>query len=66
MYNVVLQKSAAEISEVRSAIQKKCPIDVFRSEHQYLRSAPWSFDLEGLSDKLEVCTDLSEKHTDRY
>ena len=40
MYNVVLQKSAIEISEVRSVIQKKCPIDIFKSEHEYLRSAP--------------------------
>ena len=40
MCNVVLQKSAVEISEVRSVIQKKCPIDVFKSEHQYLKSAP--------------------------
>ena len=40
MYNVVLQKSAVERSKVRSAIQKKCTIDVFKSEFQYLRSAP--------------------------
>ena len=66
MYNVVLQKSAVERSKVRSAIQKKCTIDVFKSELQYLRSAPWFFNLEGHSDKLEVCTDLSEGHTDRY
>ena len=39
MYNVVLQKSAVEISQVRCVIHKKCPIDVFKSEHQYLRNA---------------------------
>ena len=49
-----------------SAIRKKCAVDVFRSAHQYLRSAHWSFNLEGLSDKSEMCTDLSEAHTDRY
>ena len=36
MRSKVLQKSAAEISEVRSAILKKCAVDVFRSEDQYL------------------------------
>ena len=49
-----------------SAILKKCAVDVFRSAHQYLRSADWSFNLEELSDKSELCTDLSEAHTDRY
>ena len=64
--NVVLQKSAVEISQARSAILKQCAVDVFRSVHQYLRSAHWSFNLEALSDKSEVCTDLSEVPTDRY
>ena len=57
--NVVLQKSTVEISGVRSAILKECEVDVFESAH-------WSFNLEGPSDKLDVCTDLSEVHTGRY
>ena len=61
-----LQKSAAEISEVGSAILKMCAVGVFRSARQYLSSAHWSFNLEALSDKRELCTDFSEVHTDRY
>ena len=64
--NVALQKSAVEISEVRSAILKKRAVDVFRSAHHYLRRTHWSFVLDGLSDKWEVCIDLSEVRTDRY
>ena len=64
--NVALQKSAVEISEAHSAILKKCAVDGFRSAHHYLRSTHWSFVLDGLSDKWEVCIDLSEVRTDRY
>ena len=63
---VVLQKSAVEISVVRSAILKTCVVHVFRSGPQYLRSALWSFILDGYSVKWEVCIDLSEVRADRY
>ena len=62
--NVVLQKCAVEISQVRSAILKKCAGGIFRSAHQYLRSGYWSFYLEGLSDKSEVCTDRYQRSVD--
>ena len=39
---------------------------VFRSGPQYLRSALWSFILDGYSVKWEVCIDLSEVRADRY
>ena len=61
-----LQKNTVEISEVRSAILKKCAVDVFRSAHQYLRRAHWYFILEGLSHKWEPRTNLWEVPTDRY
>ena len=48
--SIVLQKSEVEISEVRSAILKKCAVYIFRSARQYLRSAHWYFNLEGLSN----------------
>ena len=62
--NVVLQKCAVEISQVCSAILKKCAGGIFRSAHQYLRSGYWSFYLEGLSDKSEVCTDRYQRSVD--
>ena len=62
--NVVLQKCAVETSQVRSAILKKCAGGIFTSAHQYLRSGYWSFYLEGLSDKSEVCTDKYQRSVD--
>ena len=34
MRSIFFQKSAVEISEVRSAILKRCVVEVFRSAHQ--------------------------------
>ena len=62
--NVVLQKCAVETSQVRSAILKKCAGGIFTSAHQDLRSGYWSFYLEGLSDKSEVCTDKYQRSVD--
>ena len=47
-------------------LRTSCVVDVFRSGHQYLRSAHWSFILEGYSVKWEVCIDLSEVRADWY
>ena len=55
---------ALEISEVYSAILKNCAVDVFRTAHQYLRSAHRYLILEGLSGQWEVHTDLWEARTD--
>ena len=63
---MVLQVNAVEVSEVRSAILKKCVVYFCRSAHQYVRSAHWYFILKGLSNKRDVRTDLWEVSTDRY
>ena len=60
--SIVLQKSAAEISEVRSAILKKCAVDVFRSDDQYLAGAYWSFNLEEVSEVRSVHWPFKSTH----
>ena len=55
-------EKGAVIIPVRSAMQ--CEVCVFRTAHQYLKSANWYFILEGLSDTWEVRTDRYQRSVD--